>query len=788
MSLLTGCGGGGTPPVSTGSVSFNVSSLTFASSSVGVSSPTQTLTLTNGNSSAITISSVVVSGNNASDFSETSTCAGSLAAGGTCTVTVTFTPTAVGTRVGSVAVVDSASNSPQIATLSGTSTAGLADFNPSPASLTFPATVVGTSSSTMSLTFANTGSGSDTVSSVAISPATDFTQTNTCTAAALAPTTGSCTITVTFTPSVTGALAATLTVTDNSNGIAGTTHTAALSGTGTANALPTVSVSPSSLTFSATAPQAVTVTNTGAVAVSVSGISITGTNASVFSQSNDCGTSIAVGTSCTVSVSFAPGSNSGTLGATLNIADNVSGSPQTVTLSGTAAPVATLAPTALTFTESTLSTTTAAQTVTLTNSGTATMTGIAVSLTGTGATQFGQTNTCNATLAAGATCTISITFTPTASGKTTAALSVADNASGSPQTVVLTGNGPGSAVVTTTLVTVPDDTYTVANPNTFPQLNNFVNSATSTIDMTIYELSDATLVSDLVAQCKAGVTVRALLDNSEKSVNTSAYNTINAQSGCKAVFSNTHFTNTHEKSVVIDAAIPSKAYAVISTGNFDSNNSYYLTGRDFQLYENNATDVAAIEATFQEDWTYPNGTTYPAYTPGNGADLVWSPTKDGANARTAMTAVITNATKSLVIDEEEMSDSGVISALEAAAQKPGMSVKLTTIVGEPSTATVTALKAAGVQITEYPASGNYLYIHAKAIVADYGTSSETAFLGSENCSSNSLTNNRELGIILTDATSSTAASIISTLNTKLTNDFNCTSMAINQTTPNCTKP
>jgi len=776
-SFVTGCGGGGTPPANAGSVSFSAGSLTLANTPVYASSAPQTLTLTNGSGSAITITNVVVSDNRsgAIDFSQTNTCGGSLAASASCTVTVTFTPTAAGVQNGAVAVVDNAANQPQVATLTGTGTAGLADFNPSPASLTFAPTVVGSSSATQSLTFSNTGSAADTVSSVSISPATDFTQTNTCTTAALAATTGSCTITVTFTPSTTGTRTATLTVTDNSNGIAGTVHTASLTGTGAVNALPSVSVSPASLSFAATTPQPVTVTNTGAIAVSISGVSITGTNASSFAQTNDCGSSLAVGASCNVSVSFAPGGSSGTLAATLNIADNVSGSPQTVGLSGMAAPVATLAPAALTFTEATLSITTAAQAVTLTNTGTATMTGIAVALSGSNAARFAQTNTCSTSLTAGSSCTISITFTPTATGTVSANLSVTDSATGSPQTVALTGNGPGSSVVTTTLVTIPDQG--------FQTLYNFVTSATSTLDMTIYELTDSTLISDMVADCKAGVKVRVLLDNSEKSTNTSAYNTLNAQSGCTAVFSNTHFTNTHEKSVVIDAAIPSKAYALVSTGNFDSRNNYYLTGRDFQLYENDANDVAAIEATFQEDFSYPAGTTYPSYTPGNGDDLFWSPT----NSATAIQTFIGSATKTLVVDEEEMSSTVCINALVKAAQS-GVSVKLTTPTGEITSAVITQLKGAGVKINQYPASGNYLYIHAKAIVADAGTPNEMALLGSENCSSNSLTNNRELGIILTDATSSTAAPIISTLNTTLLNDYSCTSMALNQTTANCTTP
>jgi hypothetical protein len=87
--------------------------------------------------------------------------------------------------------------------------------------------------------------------------------------------------------------------------------------------------------------------------------------------------------------------------------------------------------------------------VTLTNSGTAALSISSIAITGTNASDFAQTNTCPsglATLAAGASCTISVTFTPSAAGGRTAALSVTDNASGSPQSVALSGTGSTSSI------------------------------------------------------------------------------------------------------------------------------------------------------------------------------------------------------------------------------------------------------------------------------------------------------------------------------------------------------
>jgi hypothetical protein len=104
-------------------------------------------------------------------------------------------------------------------------------------------------------------------------------------------------------------------------------------------------------------------------------------------------------------------------------------------------PVASFQPSSLTFTAQPLTIKSTAQVVTLTNNGGATLTGIAITLGGTNAANFADTTTCTATLAAGANCTISVTFTPTVVGLASATLSIADNAIGSPQTIALSGTG-----------------------------------------------------------------------------------------------------------------------------------------------------------------------------------------------------------------------------------------------------------------------------------------------------------------------------------------------------------
>src|SRR5207245_2144033 len=137
--------------------------------------------------------------------------------------------------------------------------------------------------------------------------------------------------------------------------------------------------------------------------------------------------------------------------ATLSISDNAAGSPHTVSLSGTGTgtgtpPVASVSPTSVVFANQQVNTTSAAQNVTLSNTGGSTLTISSIAITGANPGDFAQTNTCGTSVAAGANCTISVTFRPTAIGSRIASLSVPDNAAGSPQTVTLSGTGTSPAV------------------------------------------------------------------------------------------------------------------------------------------------------------------------------------------------------------------------------------------------------------------------------------------------------------------------------------------------------
>jgi Beta-propeller repeat/Abnormal spindle-like microcephaly-assoc'd, ASPM-SPD-2-Hydin len=193
-----------------------------------------------------------------------------------------------------------------------------------------------------------------------------------------------------------------------------------------ASPAPSASLSAASLTFSAqnvgttSASQTETVTNTGSANLILSTATLAGTNAGDFAKSADTctGATVTPNSTCSVSVTFKP-SAAGTRSASLSFADNATDSPQVVTLSGTgtvpAAPAVTFNPTSVAFGNQPVNTTSSpSQVVVLTNSGTASLTGIAIYFTGANPTVFGQANNCSTTLAAGASCNISVTFTPTA--------------------------------------------------------------------------------------------------------------------------------------------------------------------------------------------------------------------------------------------------------------------------------------------------------------------------------------------------------------------------------------
>lgn len=218
---------------------------------------------------------------------------------------------------------------------------------------------------------------------------------------------------------------------------------------------PQASLAPSSLAFGnqtlgiVSTVRSATLSNAGTAALTVQNITIGGANTSDFARTGTCaiGTNLNAGASCTIDVTFTPLATGGR-SATISIAHNASGSPTALALSGTgaapatSAPGVTLNPIALDFGTVTSAMSSAAKTAQLTNSGNAPLLLTDVVLEGTNAADFARTTDCPLTgsLAAGTSCSISVTFTPAASGARSADIAIVSNATGAP-TLKLTGSG-----------------------------------------------------------------------------------------------------------------------------------------------------------------------------------------------------------------------------------------------------------------------------------------------------------------------------------------------------------
>jgi len=321
-------------------VTLSPASLTFAGQLVGTTSAVQTVTLKNSGTAPLTINSIGLTGANSGDFAQTNDCPATVAVNATCTVSVTFAPTAAGSRTASASIADNAAGSPHTVALSGTGTLPAPAVTLSPASLAFGNQRVGTTSPSTSVTLTNSGTADLTISSIGITGtnASDYAQTNTCQSPLAAG--ASCSISVTFAPTATGNRAASISIVDSATG---SPHMVGLSGTGTQ---PAVTLTPASLTFAGqtvnttSGAQSVTLKNSGTAPLTITSIAPpAGPNAGDFAQTNTCPSApatLAANGTCTISVTFTP-SALGDRTAAINITNDVPGSPQSLPLSGTGA-------------------------------------------------------------------------------------------------------------------------------------------------------------------------------------------------------------------------------------------------------------------------------------------------------------------------------------------------------------------------------------------------------------------------------------------------------------------
>ena len=258
-----------------------------------------------------------------------------------------------------------------------------------------------------------------------------------------------------------------------------------------------------------------------------------------------------------------------------------------------------------------------------------------------------------------------------------------------------------------------------------------IRGATRSIRLTMYILTDHSVIRALEFAHAVGVDVRVILEphpyGSSSSTNLYAYNNLLA-ADIPVRWSSARYALTHEKSMLIDSTT-----AYIMTTNFTR--AAFRANREFDVIDRDRREADALGALFAADWAGR------PYTPAD-PNLVTSPT----NARATLAALIASARRALDLYAEELQDGGMVQALAAAARRH---VRVRLLLPAPSGPdpdgpSVAAVAAAGVAVHRLAQS--QLYIHAKAIVVD----GERAFVGSQNLSSASLDRNRELGVLLSD--------------------------------------
>ena len=268
-------------------------------------------------------------------------------------------------------------------------------------------------------------------------------------------------------------------------------------------------------------------------------------------------------------------------------------------------------------------------------------------------------------------------------------------------------------------------------------ITDAIKSASKSVWLEIYILTDRNVIRALEEAANNGLDVRVMLEPHPVGGGSVSRTLDELQAaGVKAQYTSPAFALTHEKGMIIDSST-----AYIMTSNFSrsalgGSSSSSTRNREYGIIDSNQQDVQAVMAIFNADW---NHTTAQF----NDANLVVSP----VNSRSMFMSLIGSAQHTLLIEAEEMNDSAIEQALVSAA---GRGVQIEIILPAPSGSSsdsnsqgIAAIKQNNLTVREDP----QLYMHAKIIVVD----GSKAFVGSENISTQSLDQNRELGILVSDS-------------------------------------
>ena len=294
---------------------------------------------------------------------------------------------------------------------------------------------------------------------------------------------------------------------------------------------------------------------------------------------------------------------------------------------------------------------------------------------------------------------------------------------------------------------------TEPNGNDDSELVAAIKAAKKSVHMTMYLLDESSVVTALIAQHKAGLDVKVVLNQTFPSGTTNnnpATYTQLQTAGVGVVWANARFQYTHEKTVILDGTT-----AWIMTMNIDQTSP--TSNREYLVVDSEAADATEADAIFNADYSAAGVITATG-------SLVVAPEPPN-NCRSAIVQLVNSATKTLDIEAEEFSDfgnsgDGVTQAVVAAATRK-VKVRLVLAQGTPDATQTEAIgdvKAAGGSVVVSGAqsgSGNASspYIHAKVMVVDCdGTTCANGYIGSENFTGGSLGYNRELGVIVSNGT------------------------------------
>jgi LEA14-like dessication related protein len=424
---------------------LSAASLSFGNVAVGSNSAIQWVKLTNNQPTALTITSLAVTTGSPYVVGASSSCLNpTVAAGASCSVALTFNPVTMGAApAASLTITDTANNSPQTVNLSGT---GIAPTTLSASSLSFGNVTVGSTSAIQWVKLTNNQPTALTITSLVASSGYALDPTTSCPSSGTVGANGYCMLAVEFKPTALGATPGTINIGTNASN---SPQSVTLTGTGINPAM----VSPTSLSFgnvavnATSAPQYITLTNNQSVNLNISSITPTGPFAeTTITTTCAAGTPVTPGHSCTIGIVFQPTGVGATSGAQLSISDDANPSPQVVGLSGTGVVPVTLNPTSLAFGGVEI-TNTVVQNVTLTNHQSVPL--HIASITGFPAGfALNSATTCLAgtPVAAGGSCVIAVSVTPTAAGPIGGTITINDDANTAPQSFSVSATGTAKLI------------------------------------------------------------------------------------------------------------------------------------------------------------------------------------------------------------------------------------------------------------------------------------------------------------------------------------------------------